>query len=99
MTTRGVIQTASTRLLGFWDIRGGVIFKEISITEFRVHSNEHNDGKHHQCKDHPTAKFPRSPWLSWLLYRTHMANSALKCQIIILIIARSFYSYNNILNP
>ena len=30
-------------------------------------------------------------------YRTYMANSALKCQIIILIIATSFCSYNNIL--
>ena len=29
-------------------------------------------------------------------YRTHMANWALKCPIIILIIARSFCSYNNI---
>ena len=30
-------------------------------------------------------------------YRTHMANSALKCRIIILITARSLCSYNNIL--
>ena len=30
-------------------------------------------------------------------YRIHMANSALKCRIIILIIARSFCSYNSIL--
>ena len=31
------------------------------------------------------------------IYRTRMANSALKCRIIILITARSFCSYNNIL--
>ena len=31
------------------------------------------------------------------LYRTRMANSALKCRIIILITAMSFCSYNNIL--
>ena len=30
-------------------------------------------------------------------YRTRMANSTLKCRIIILITARSFCSYNNIL--
>ena len=30
-------------------------------------------------------------------YRTRMANSALKCRIIILITARSLCSYNNIL--
>ena len=37
---------------------------------------------------------------SWILqswYRTRMANSTLKCRIIILITARSFCSYNNIL--
>ena len=31
------------------------------------------------------------------LYRTRMANSALKCQIIILITSRSLCNYNNIL--
>ena len=31
------------------------------------------------------------------VYRTRMVNSALKCQIIILITARSFYNYNIIL--
>ena len=41
--------------------------------------------------------------LKWLIvliipvYRTRMANWALKCRIIVLITARSFYSYNNIL--
>ena len=36
-------------------------------------------------------------FMKTFLYRTRMANSALKCWIIILITARSFYSYNNIL--
>ena len=37
------------------------------------------------------------PVLLQLITRTRMANWALKCPIIILITARSFYIYNNIL--
>ena len=39
------------------------------------------------------------PWMGFngFDYRTHMVNSALKCRMIILITARSFCSYNNVL--